>query len=152
MSVIFDVADDLSNIPAILDKYEDALVGHENHLKIKGKNLESANVENPSWMAYYDQRKIELHSLARFIEMKLEQEKGKLWKAYTEAYSRELSARDKDQYISKDPSYLKVYQVLIIIEELLKKYSSVVDAFQNRGYALRNITSLRVASMEDVVL
>lgn len=152
MSVIFDVADDLSNIPEILDKYEDALVGHENHLKIKGKNLESANVENPSWMAYYDQRKIELHSLARFIEMKLEQEKGKLWKAYTEAYSRELSARDKDQYISKDPSYLKVYQVLIIIEELLKKYSSVVDAFQNRGYALRNITSLRVASMEDVVL
>lgn len=152
MSVIFDVADDLSNIPAILDKYEDALVGHENHLKIKGKNLESANVENPSWMAYYDQRKIELNSLARFIEMKLEQEKGKLWKAYTEAYSRELSARDKDQYISKDPSYLKVYQVLIIIEELLKKYSSVVDAFQNRGYALRNITSLRVASMEDVVL
>ncbi|MNL29919.1 hypothetical protein D3C87_1516280 [compost metagenome] len=152
MSVIFDVADDLSNIPEILDKYEDALVGHENHLKIKGKNLESANVENPSWMAYYDQRKIELNSLARFIEMKLEQEKGKLWKAYTEAYSRELSARDKDQYISKDPSYLKVYQVLIIIEELLKKYSSVVDAFQNRGYALRNITSLRVASMEDVVL
>lgn len=152
MSVIFDVADDLSNIPEILDKYEDALVGHENHLKIKGKNLESANVENPSWMAYYDQRKIELNSLARFIEMKLEQEKGKLWKAYTEAYSRELSARDKDQYISKDPAYLKVYQVLIIIEELLKKYSSVVDAFQNRGYALRNITSLRVASMEDVVL
>lgn len=152
MSIIFDVADDLSNIPDILDKFEAALEGHENHLKIKGKNLESANVENPSWMAYYDQRKIELHSLARFIEMKLEQEKGKLWKAYTEAYSRELSARDKDQYISKDPSYLKVYQVLIIIEELLKKYSSVVDAFQNRGYALRNITSLRVASMEDVVL
>ena len=152
MSIIFDVKDDLSNIPDILDKFEMALNGHEENLKIKGKNLEKANVENTSWLAYYDQRKIELNSLARFIEMKLEQEKGKLWKAYTENYSRELSSRDKDQYISKDASYLKVYQVLIIIEELLKKYSSVVDAFQNRGYALRNITSLRVSSMEDVVL
>lgn len=152
MSVIFDVADDLSNIPKILDLYDQALDGHEENLRIKGKNLEQANVENPSWLAYYDQRKIELNSLARFIDMKLEQEKGKLWKAYTENYSRELSARDKDQYISKDASYLKVYQILIIIEELLKKYSSVVDAFQNRGYALRNITSLRVSSMEDVVL
>lgn len=152
MSVIFDVTDDLSNIPDILDRYDQALDGHEENLRIKGKNLEQANVENPSWLAYYDQRKIELNSLARFIDMKLEQEKGKLWKAYTENYSRELGSRDKEQYISKESSYLKIYQILIIIEELLKKYSSVVDAFQNRGYALRNITSLRVSSMEDVVL
>lgn len=152
MSIIFDVAEDLSNIPEILDQYENALKGHEQNLQIKGKNLEKANVENPSWLAFYDQRKIELHSLARFIEMKLEQEKGKLWKMYTEKYSRELAARDKDQYINKEPSYLKIYQVVIIIEELLKKYTSVVDAFQNRGYALRNITSLRVSSLEDVVL
>lgn len=152
MSVIFDVDDDLKNIPELLFKYEDALEGHEENLKIKGKNLEKANVENPSWLAYYDQRRIELHSLARFVEMKLDQTKGKLWKMYTENYSRELAARDKDQYIAREAEYLKVYQVLITVEELLKKYSSVVDAFQNRGYALRNITSLRVATMEDVVL
>lgn len=152
MSVIFDLEDDLKNVPATLFKYEDALQGYEDNLKIKGKNLEKANVENPSWLAYYDQRRIELNSLAKFVEMKLEQTKGKLWKMYTENYSRELSARDKDQYISREPEYLKVYQVLITVEELLKKYGSVVDAFQNRGYALRNITSLRVSSMEDVVL
>lgn len=152
MSVIFDVEDDLKNIPQLLFKYEDALAGYEENLKIKGKNLEKANVENPSWLAYYDQRRIELNSLARFVEMKLEQTKGKLWKMYTENYSRELSARDKDQYVARETEYLKVYQVLITVEELLKKYSSVVDAFQNRGYALRNITSLRVATMEDVVL
>lgn len=152
MSVIFDIEDDLKNIPQLLFKYEDALAGYEENLKIKGKNLEKANVENPSWLAYYDQRRIELNSIARFVEMKLEQTKGKLWKAYTENYSRELSARDKDQYIAREAEYLKVYQVLITVEELLKKYSSVVDSFQNRGYSLRNITSLRVATMEDVVL
>jgi hypothetical protein len=47
---------------------------------------------------------------------------------------------------------LNVYQVLLTVEELQKKYTSVVEAFQARGYALRNITSIRVASMEDVVL
>lgn len=152
MSVIFDVDDDLKNVASLLFKYEDALVGYEQNLAIKGKNLEKANVENPSWMAYYDQRRIELHSLVKFVEMKLDQTKGKLWKMYTENYSRELAARDKDQYIAREAEYLKVYQVLITVEELQKKYSSVVDAFQNRGYALRNITSLRVSSMEDVVL
>lgn len=107
MSVIFDIEDDLKNIPALLFDYEDALAGHEANLAIKGKNLEQANVENPGWLAYYDQRRIELHSMARFVEMKLDQTKGKLWKMYTENYSRELSARDKDQYICREANTSK---------------------------------------------
>lgn len=152
MSAIFDVQDDLKNIPDILDRYEAALDGYEQALEIKGKNLEKANVENPSWLAYYDQRRIELNSIYKFVDMKLEEVKSKLWKAYTENYSRELTSRDKDQYIKRETSYLNVYQVLLTVEELQKKYTSVVEAFQARGYALRNITSIRVASMEDVVL
>lgn len=152
MSTIFDIDDNLKNIPAILDKYEEALNGYEQNLQIKGKNLERANVENPSWLAYYDQRRIELNSIMKFVDMKLEEVKGKLWKSYTENYSRELASRDKEQYIKKEQAYLTIYQVLITVEELQKKYTTVVDAFQARGYALRNITSIRVASLEDVVL
>lgn len=152
MSVILDVDVDLGNIPQLIISYEEALWNFEQNLVIKGKRLEEANSENASWQSYYDQRRIELGSLVKFVEMKLEEVKGQLWKMYTEVHSRELSSRDKDVYIKREPAYLKIYQVYIIVEELYKKFASVVDSFQSRGYALRNITNIRVSAMEDVVI
>lgn len=152
MSLIFTIKDDDSNLPDIISLYEGYLINAVENLDIKGKTLQNANLEQASWMSYYDERRVELHTLVKHYEAKLAKVKGTLWASYTENYSIALQATDKTQYIAKEPRYLEINQLLMIVQELYDKYCSLVEAYKARGFALRNITNIRVAALEDVIL
>lgn len=149
MSIIEDAN---KNLPQVIDTYQKALEEVEDNLKIRGKRLEWANVEQAAWLSYYDERRIELRVLVKHLEAKVQRKRGQLWIFYTEQYNRELGPKDKDQYINTDEQYLTQYDLLLEVEELYKKYDSVVEAFRSRGYALRNITEIRVHSLEDAIV
>lgn len=151
MSLIFD-GKNIENLPDIIDRYTSYLEDAERNLQIEGKNLERANVEQAGWINYYDQRRIELRTLVKFMEAKLEQIRGELWTYYTEKYSRDLGPRDKDQYINNESKYLDYLELYLEVKEIYDKYEAVVEAFKSRGFALRNITDLRVHSLADVNL
>lgn len=148
MGVILEVKPDLSNLPTILQRYEGYLHDVTDNLRLKGKPIGEANSEQPAWLVYYDQKKVELKSILGLVEMHLDRIKGNLWEKFTEVHSRDLSSRDKEAYIKKDPNYTNAYQLLLCVQELYDKYNSVVDAFVARGFSLRNITNLRVAQVE----
>lgn len=148
MSVIFDLNKDLSNLVEILDRYDRAIEDLESELKLKGKQLAQANSENPSLLAYYDERKAELKSLSEFVSMTVDRVKGELWRKYTENHSRDLSPRDKEMYIKSEPEYLKHYQLLLCVQEMYNRFDAAVEAFINRGFSLRNITNARVAQVD----
>lgn len=152
MSRIDQLGDNLENLPSIINEYQEALEQAESHLSIKGKNLEKANIEQPSWHSYYDQLRIELHSILKFVESKMNSTRGRLFRSYTENYGRDLSDRAKDKYIDNEQAFLDMYELYLEIKEMYDKYQSVVDAFQARGYALNNITKLRVSALEDVMV
>lgn len=152
MSVIFDIKPDLSNLVQILDRYEEAIKDLDDELKLKGKQLAQANSENPSLLAYYDERKAELKSIMQLVEMHIDKVKGELWQKFTENHSRDLGPRDKEMYVKKDPEYLKRYQLFLCVQELYMRYSAAVEAFIARGFSLRNITNLRVAQVETGII
>ena len=152
MSLIFEIAEDDSNLPEIISRYEGYLKDAKNHLDIKGKTLSNANLEHASWLSYYDEKRIELYSLVKHYENKLAKVKGNLWINFTEKYSVALQSTDKTHYIMREPRYLEVNEFYLITNELYLKYDSLVEAFKARGFALRNITNLRVASLEDSIL
>lgn len=152
MSVIFDIKPDLSNLVQILDRYEEAIKDLDDELKLKGKQLAQANSENPSLLAYYDERKAELKSIMQLVEMHIDRVKGELWQKFTENHSRDLGPRDKEMYVKKDPEYLKRYQLFLCVQELYMRYSAAVEAFIARGFSLRNITNLRVAQVETGII
>lgn len=149
MGVILEVKSDMSNLPQILQRYENYLSDVSANLALKGKPIGEANSEQPAWLVYYDQKKVELKSILNLVEMHVERIKGGLWEKFTEVHSRELSSRDKDAYIKKDVNYLNAYQLLLCVQELYDKYDAVVEAFVARGFSLRNITNLRVAQVEN---
>ncbi len=152
MSLILRIAEDDSNLPDIIDEYEKYLSGASENLEIKGKSLESANVEHASWMSYYDERRIELYSLVKYYEAKLAKVKGKLWTDYTENYSIALAATDKTHYIAKEPRYLEMNTYYLLVQETYNKFDGLVEAYKSRGFALRNITNARCAALQDVIL
>jgi hypothetical protein len=141
-----------ANLPAMLEQYERELAEAEQHLAIKGKKLEHANRENPTWQHYYDARRIELATLVKYMEMQVARVRGKLFKSYSEHNQRDFSDKAKNQMIDNEPAYLNVYELYLEVEEMYKKYQAVVDAFTSRGYALNNITKIRVAALEDAMV
>lgn len=146
------VGERYANLGKILQVYDEALRDLEADLKIRGKSLEDANRENPSLYSYYDQRRVELKTLVEFIEKDVERTRSRLFRSLTENSNRELSDRAKNQYIDGEPAYLDVYEIYLEVKEMYEQYNSAIEAFKLRGYALKNITEIRVASLESVVL
>ena len=152
MSRIPDLGTKFAKLPSVLAEYDSALDDVEELIRIKGKKLEGANMENPTWQSYYDQKRIELKTLTDYMDMEVARVRGKLFRSYKEGHSRELNERETNQYVNNEEAYLNMYQLYLEVKEMLEKYKAVVDAFTTRGYALNNITKIRVASLEDVIL
>ena len=152
MSLLERLGENNKNLPDILAEYEKGLDTVEDDLKIKGKRLETANTEHPSYQLYYGSRRADLHSLLKYFEGKTAAARGKLFRKYTEKYSRELSDRQKDKYIDNEDEYLLQYEIYLEIKSVYEKYEAVCDAFRSRGFALNNITKIRVASLEDAII
>ncbi len=152
MSKVTEISGDLAKLPKVLGEYDKALEDVEDLIRIKGKKLEFANMENPAQQSYYDQKRIELKTLTDFMEMEVQRVRGKLFRKYKESHSRELGEREINQYINNEAAYLTKYQMYLEVKEMYQKYQAVVDAFTTRGYALNNITKARVASIEDAIL
>ena len=152
MSRIPDLGKAHEKLPDVLAEYEAAIGDAEALINIKGKKLENANVENPAWQHYYDQKRIELYTLVKYFEAEVARVRGKLFKNYKENHSRELSEREISRYIDNEKAYLDKNELYLEVKELYEKYQAIVTAFTTRGYALNNITKIRVASLEDVEL
>lgn len=152
MSLKAEFGENYVNLEKVLEPYIEALVEKDQHLVIKGKSIEHANREQPSWLSFYDERRIELSTYVRFFEMEEKRVRGMLFKSYLEHYSRDLGERAIEKYIDTEQAYLEVHEKLLVVKELASQFESIVESFKARGYALNNITRIRVASLEDVVL
>lgn len=152
MSIISQLGPRYENLPDILTQYDDEISLADDRIRIKGKPLGKANEEQAGWLMYYEGRRVEVKALVKFFEGRVSAVRGKLFRQYTETYSRELSDRAKEKYIDHDKEYTDVYSVLIEVEEIYEKYVAVVDAIRNRGFALRNLTDLAVNQLTDYTL
>lgn len=141
---------DLKNLNNVLEPYIIDLSDVEKNLNLDGKSLEQANKEQAGWMSYYDQRRIELNTYAQFLKLEIGNVEAALFHAMRN-YPQDLSDTNKKLYIKKEPQYLDISMKYHTVVELQKRYESAVEAFKHRGFALRNITDLRCASLEDTV-
>lgn len=152
MSIISQLGDNFERLPDILVQYDEYLVDAEKHIAIKGKTLEAANVEHASWMSYYDQRKVELHALLKYMEREQERVRGKLWDGYTHKTDISYNTRDKENLINRETAYLVKNEMYLEVLELHGKFAALVEAFKSRGFALNNIVKLRTSAIENDVI
>ena len=151
-SRIPELGKSIAKLPQILREYEAAISEAEEIIKVKGKKLEAANVENAPWQHFYDQKRIELYTLVKYLESEVARVRSKLFRSYKENHSIELSEREIGRYIDGEKAYLDMNELYLEVKEMYEKYQGIVNAFTVRGYALNNITKIRVASLEDVEL
>ena len=149
MSRIEDLGEHNQNLPDILAEYQQALDEAEERIKLSDKRIDMALAEQASWFAYYDERRVELRTLDKWLEKEVNRVRGKLFRALTENNARDLSDRAKEKYIDTEPAYQNMYAIYLEVNEMYEQFIAVTEAFKARGFALNNLARLKVAQVED---
>lgn len=143
---------DINDIDIVIDYFNAEVKDYPQHLELKGKNITVANAEHVGWYSYYDTVRIEVRKILDYVSCECDAVKGRLWKKYKEKHSRDLGTRDIEMYIKADPEFLAMQCKVREIEELYDKCGSIVESFKTRGYNLKNLTQLKIASYDDWII
>lgn len=141
-----------NSLSQLLETYENDLLGYEKNLTMSGKTLEFCLKEQATWTAYYSERKSEIKTIVAHVENQIKSIRARLYVQYNEMYNPALGDRAIEKYIDREEEYITAYRSLLECQEILSKYDMLLDAFNRRGFALRDITSLRIASLNESVL
>lgn len=152
MSRIADLGKNYERLPSLLAEYDEHLALAPERLAIKGKIIEEALKEQAAWPVFYDEKRRELNTLVKYMDSRVNATRGRLYRAYTENYSRELPDRTKDKYIDNETDFLSINELYLEIYELAEKYEAVVEAFKVRGFALRDIVVARTHQFQNGLL
>lgn len=142
----------LRNLADILSRYDKRLQGWKENVKIEGKTLEVANVEQASWLAYYDEIKVELKTLCDFMDMKVKEIRGRVMDLILKNSSEVYNEKTRERLIDFDPDYIKMYQIYLEVKELYSLADSIVNQYIQRGYTLMNAVRIRTADIQDITL
>lgn len=152
MSRLGDLGINFANIPSLIDEYEQAFTTVAENLRLGGKALDHALNEQSTWPIYYAQRRAELKTILKFLDAQVSSTRGTLARRYVENYSRSLGERVMNSYIDSEPEFLRMNELYLEVAELYDKYDSAVDAFDKRGFALRDLTAARIATIQNAIL
>lgn len=152
MSRIADLGVKFSNLPALIAEYEQAFENVEEHLRLGGKALDKSLAEQGAWPIYYAQRRAELKTIMKYLDAQVAAVRGRVARRYNENSSIKLGERMLNNYIDADDEFLKINELYLEVGELHEKYDAAVDAFDKRGFALRDLTAARVASIQNAIL
>jgi hypothetical protein len=142
----------LTNLPDVLVLYNIDEVEVESRIRIKGKTIERANIEQASYYYEYARKRAELAAIVKFMEGQLDSAHGSVWREYTEGFNVDLDWRDKTQYTKSDNRYVKQLSLFLAVKERYDQYDEIVKAFETRGYALNNVTRLKIAEASDYMI
>jgi len=139
-------------IDAILDEFQEEIKDWESELEIKGKNITIANVEQVSYMARYDEIKVNLKSLLDYYDMRVKQVRGESLQMINENTDYKYSFAEREKLVDGNPKYIKIYRTYLEVKELHGMVTSIVEQFKNRAYSLHNLVKIYGASLEDITL
>lgn len=151
MSQIDKLGVSFANLPNLIAEYEAALEEAKRILPVKGKTLDAALKEQTA-VVFFDERRAEVKSLVKFMEIQVAKVRGGLVRRLNESHAKALGERMINSYIDNEDSYVQMHELLLEVEELYEKYTAVVEAFNKRGFALRDITQARIADVHDSIL
>lgn len=153
MSTISDIGDEsLRGLPAAMVRIENKIKDWKTDIRLDGKNLQSAVVEQPSLLAYYDQITVEANTIVKYIAMLEKKVRGERLKYIKEHAAHDYTDTALQRLIDGDKEYIKMHQVLLEVEELYDKCKSIVESFKQRSYCLNNIVKIRESELENITI
>lgn len=142
----------MDSILSQIERYENQIKSAEPIFQLEGRRIEEIARTLPHYQSSYDQALNELKGLEEWLTNIKDKITAKLWKKYTEGYSRQLSTKDIQMYIGGEKEIVEINQILVEVTLLKNNMASIVEALKQMGWMLGHITKLRIAEMQDAIL
>lgn len=139
-------------IPQKLVEIERKIKNWERDVSLDGKNLQSAVVEQPSLLAYYDQVAVEAGYYVDLMEMMLKKVRAERTKFIRDNFARDYTDSAVQKAVEGDKEYQKVYAIYIEVKEVYDKCKSLVEAFKQRSYSLNNLVKIHENELENITI
>lgn len=153
MSFLFTLEEHLlpEQLPPILEKWEREISKAAALFELEGRRLEEIARVLPQHQAYYSMLTQESKQLVKWLENYKSKLEARATKNINSG-SRAVGTREAAIYINGEKDIVEINQLIIEAALVHQKFDCIVDAFQQMGWMVGNITKLRVASLNDVVL
>ena len=139
-------------IPQKLLEIERKIKNWERDVSLDGKNLQSAVVEQPSLLAYYDQVAVEAGYYVDLMKMMLKKVRAERTKFIRDNFARDYTDSAVQKAVEGDKEYQKVYAIYIEVKEVYDKCKSLVEAFKQRSYSLNNLVKIHENELENITI
>jgi hypothetical protein len=145
------VVSDISNIIGAIDYYEGELQDAKQECYIKG-SLEKASASMPGITEHRFNQLQEIEAILEHLNIELRRERSRVFRKYLEAYNRQLSSRDAEKYVDGEQSVIDMTHLCNQFSLLRNKYLGILKALETKSFQIHNITKLRTAGLEDIVI
>lgn len=142
----------LAKIADRLANYELIITSSEPVFEMSGKKLEELCKQQPQDLSMYNLLLQECKTIEQYVEAKAEEQEGLLYRKYIESGARALGATELKQYVKSDPAYVEIKSILTDVNHIKRSLEAIVSALETMGWSLSNITKLRIAEMDHVIL
>jgi hypothetical protein len=139
-------------IDGILNDYKKKLKDWKKDINLTGKNIQVANVEQASLLAYYDEVKVNLKSLVEHYEMRVKQIRSDTLRMIYTSAKYDYSSTERERIIDGDPKYIKYKGIYNRVVEMYTLAASITDQFKGRAYTIHNQIEILKAGLQDVTL
>lgn len=137
-----------ASLEAIFQKIED----WEEDLKLDGKNIQSAIVEQPSLVAYYDQISVDASYVVDYMEMQLKKVRAERIKFIKENFAKDYTDTAINRVVEGDKEYNKTYALLLEARSVHDRCKAIVDAFRQRAYCLNNLVKIYENELHNITI
>jgi phage terminase large subunit-like protein len=145
------VTNNLALLPDFITYYEAELVDAKKEVKVYG-NVEKNVAALPGYTEFRFAQLQEIEAVLNFLNIQLRKIRRKHFQKYLEAYNRALTSRDAEKYTDGEDEVIE-YETLINEVALLRnKYIGIIKGLEQKSFALGNITRLRAAGLDDVMI
>jgi len=143
---------DFAHALRIINDYEKKLTGWQQNLSLDNKNIERVNIEQSSWLAYYDEIKVNLKTMIEYFEYLLKNQKAHDIRILIKTSEKSMTDRMLDRLAEESQDYKDIFMVYLEIKELYLTADSIVNQLYQRAYSINNIVRIREKELQGITL
>ena len=140
-----------AQLPSYFDMWEKEVAEAEPIFKIEGERLETIARTIPHHQATYAQRAMEARAVVKWLEIDRGRAESKYVKNYNNA-PRALGVKEQSQYLQGEREIVELNQLIVQTALYQQQFDEIVEAIKQMGWMVGNITKLRVAELQDVII
>jgi hypothetical protein len=145
----YKVTNDLSNVPAFIDYFEQELETARLELSLKGKSLERHAAELPGLVEHRYAQLQEIEAILEYLNIQLRKDRSIEFKRFLEAYNKALSSRDAEKYVDGVSTIVDSTLLINEVALLRNKFLAISKAQEAKNFMTGHIIKLRAAGLDD---